>query len=35
MEEVEIFFKEMVVGKSPGPDGYTTNLLQTYWKIIA
>jgi hypothetical protein len=33
-EEVEQAMFEMMKGKSPGPDGFTSDFFQTCWPII-
>jgi hypothetical protein len=34
LKEVERTIMDMKIGKSPSPDGFTSNFFQKCWKII-
>ena len=33
-EEVDQAMKEMALGKSPRPDGFTTNFFHHFWSLV-
>ena len=34
MQEVEEAVNQMALGKSPGPDGFTTNFFHHFWDLV-